>query len=152
MNKRYRRGANLVELLVVLVLGGALITVSVQVLQKTYAASSRAEQRLDLQRAVHLLSQDLRADLRQAQSAEVPDAQTLVLDLAETSVIYRTLPDRIERTAEQDSQTLQSEGYRTGDWTAAWSFAEPARVQVVIAPPRQTNSSRQIVLTGKVGR
>lgn len=152
MSRRYRRGTNLVELLVVLVLGGALITVSVQVLQKTYAASSRAEQRLDLQRAVHQLSSDLRADLRQAQSADVPDAQTLVLNLPETSVTYRTLPDRIERTAEQDSQTVQSEGYRTGAWTVEWSLTEPAQVQVVIAPPRQTNSSRQIVLAGKVGR
>ena len=152
MRHKHRFGSSLVEVLVVMAVGGVIAMLSIQLLQQTYASSHRAEQWLDLERNVQQFEYHLRRDLRAASQAEIVDPRTLAVSLGDRQIRYTIDVDHVERVERAGDSILQSEAYRLPQVVA--TFAEPEQQTVVVTLGLQSEGgiSQEFVLRQEVGR
>lgn len=152
MRGMHRYGSSLIEVLVVMAVGGVIAMLSIKLLQQTYASSHRAEQWLDLERSVQRFEYHVRRDLRTADQAEIVDPQTLLISNAERKIRYTIFADRIERVEYAEENVLNSEAYRLPG--VATAFAEPVQetITVTLGLQSEMGAAKEFVLRQGVGR
>lgn len=97
---RLRRGASLVETLVVIMFATTLLGIGIQMIATARRSERTATEQVDLQRTAARLSRQFRADLAACRDATFePDPQRLRLDFgAERTVEWRVAGRRVERS------------------------------------------------------
>lgn len=152
MRHKYQSGSSLVEVLVVMAVGGVIAMLSIKLLQQTYASSHRAEQWLDLERNVQQLEYHLRRDLRAADQAEIPDPQTLLISNAERQVRFTIHTDHLERVERAGESILQTEAYRLPGVVATFAEPEQETVVVILGLQSEGGITQKFTLRQGVGR
>ena len=133
-----RRGASLVELLMVMSAGTVVLTMSAGLIHRVMHAQSRARAVADAERTSLRLANAFRRDVHEATGAELPEA-----DAGERVFLRLTLPDNqtIEYgRRESNIVRVLFEGNRS---VAREEFAFPAGIELAV----RREEPRQIVLT-----
>ncbi|QDU77863.1 hypothetical protein Pan97_49420 [Bremerella volcania] len=153
MRSRRPKGTSLIETLVIIVIGGIIATLAIKLLHQSQLNARQAQDWLDLQRGVTRLETQLRRDLRDAADVELPDEQTLVIQLSDASVSYVSKDGLVERTrTNQQSDQSPREGYRLPKSRVVVSHDDPGQVRMLIEANQGMPSSEEYVIEQTIGR
>lgn len=153
MKLRRITGTSLIETLVVIAVGGIIATLAIKLLHQSQLNARRAQDWLDLQTGVTRLETQLRQDLRDASEVKLPDDQTLVMQLQDSSVSYVNQNNLIERTSTpNDSDEVQREGFRLPNSHVVISQDESHQVRVRIEANHGMPSSEDYIIQQTIGR
>jgi prepilin-type N-terminal cleavage/methylation domain-containing protein len=135
--KHRRRGASLIEVMVVISITGIMISAAGVCLHGLYRIDQQVRETAVQRWAFHRLSLQLRMDAHAARQARLQDGgpgsqPTLRLDgPGQQSVEYRAEPEAIVRTVRQADQVLHTETYAIGRRTTVAWRVDSEEVQAV---------------------
>lgn len=153
MRSRRRKGTSLIETLVIIVIGGIVATLAIKLLHQSQMNARQAQDWLDLEKGVTRLETQLRQDVRDADEVELPDDQTLVISLRDSSVSYTIKKGLVERTQKAPvADQVQREGYRLPKSRVTFSLSEADQVRVLIEANQGMPSSEEYVIEQTIGR
>ncbi len=153
MKSRRIKGTSLIETLVILAIGGIVATLAIKLLHQSQLNARQAQQWLDLQRGVMQLETQLRQDLRDADGVELPDEETLVIRLPDSSISYKKEKGLIERQSTvPGSDQVRREGYRLPRSRISISQDDSSQVRVMIEANQGLPSSEEYVIEQTIGR
>jgi prepilin-type N-terminal cleavage/methylation domain-containing protein len=116
MNARIRSGLTLIELLVGILVGGAVLASAATLMSRTLAANSTAATHLHSIQAIGELGRQFRADVHQATSVDIAqDQPRLTIDLDDGSrVAYQASSAGVAREQTWAGQPPRREAYALG--------------------------------------
>ena len=102
-----RRGFSLIEMLLTMTVGSALMVLAMTLLQQAMTLSSQTRRQCDSDRATHRLCEQFRRDAHTASAVTTNTSEETVFAIDSDSVIYRVLDGTVTRT-----RSIQQENER----------------------------------------
>ena len=93
-----RRGFSLIEMLLTMTVGSALMALAMTLLQQAMTLSSQTRRQCDSDRATHRLCEQFRRDAHTASAVTTNTSDETVFTVDSDSVIYRVLDGTVTRT------------------------------------------------------
>ncbi|MBI1248463.1 hypothetical protein GC197_11575 [bacterium] len=147
------RGTSLVEVLVLMAVGGVIVMVAIKLLHQSQSTARRAQASLDLQQSIQRLDSQLREDLRIAKAVDIKNPQTFTLEVPDASIQYASDGKFFVRSETfDDASPKRQEGFALPDCEITIQRPTDGRVLLTVKANQQLPTSETYQIEQAIGR